>query len=484
MARYSRTLPVITTVIFLIGGCGPKPTVELPADLTQLDDYTRWEGSISIMNAELGIVVNLWTEAGEPKGAIDIPMQRAHGIELHDIALGTDSVTFEMLEGQRTAVFAGAYIHADSIAGEFRQSGFKGSFQLVRRIAPIIAAPPQEPPPYPVEEVTFEHGDIRLAGTLTLPEGDGPRPALILVSGSGPQNRDEEIPIVPGYRPFHDVADHLTPLGFAVLRYDDRGVGESTGDHATATSADFAQDAEAALDYLLKRKEIDPERIGILGHSEGGLIAAMLAARRPEVAFIVSMAGSTTRGYDLLLKQNERIFRAMGKSEEEIQRQIAQARTAMDLTITEDWDALEQHIYTVAREQLEDMPAEQRAAVTDPELYARNVTDQQMAAMKGWMRFFIMYDPAQDWSRVRVPVLAIFGELDTQVDAEQGRAALEAAMARVDNGNLTVVVLPKANHLFQEAVTGSPNEYAQLSPELMPAFLETITNWLLGIPLE
>ena len=191
------------------------------------------------------------------------------------------------------------------------------------------------------EEVTFDNGDITLAGTLTLPEGDGPFPALVLISGSGQQNRDEELSIVPGYKPFREIADTLTRQGIAVLRYDDRGIGQSGGDPSQATSADFADDAEAAFAYLQERPEIDGEQIGMLGHSEGGIIEAIIGARNPDVAFLISMAGSAVSGYDTIIKQVERMALASGASAEDAAAAAEQQRALMDLVVAQDWDGLE-----------------------------------------------------------------------------------------------------------------------------------------------
>lgn len=462
----------LATFSILLSGCLPRPAVEpAPEDAATL----RWEGTLNIMNATLTIQVQTWTEEGVDQGTIVIPQQTKKAIPLSEIHFAPDSVHFEMLSGVRLAVFNGAFIDENTIEGDFSQMGATGTFRLER----VAEDKAEEPVPYRRDDVTFENGNITLAGTLTLPEGEGPFPALVLISGSGPQNRDEEIPVVPGYKPFQWIGVHLTRQGIAVLRYDDRGVGESTGEQSGATSADFAEDAEAGLDYLLGRADIRAECIGLMGHSEGSLIAAMLGANRPEVAYIISMGGSAASGYDLLRLQQERIFALADLDEEERARQLSDSRKALDLIVAEDWETLEEHIMTIAREQLQNLPEEQRATIEDLDAYARQLTDQQMENMQGWMHFFVTYDPAQDWSRIKVPVLALQGGLDTQVDAEQAQTSLEAALDRAGNMDLTVKVFPEANHLFQEAVTGHPNEYASLATTFVPGFLETITDWLL-----
>jgi len=334
--------------------------------------------------------------------------------------------------------------------------------------------------PYVATDVTFSHEDITLAGTLTLPHGEGPHPAVVLISGSGPQNRDQEIDFVPGYRPFKWIAEHLSARGIAVLRHDDRGVGASTGDFASATTADFALDAEAAVSYLVSRPDIDPGRVGLLGHSEGGLVAAMIAARNAYVAFAISMAGTAVSGYETIVRQVELISLAEGMSPESASQAAAQQRELLDLVRAEDWEAVEAILEDVVKEQFAALPPEQQEALGDPEQAVKALAAQQMAALKSdWYRFFLDYDPGEDWAQVTVPVLAIFAELDVQVDPEQNAAAFERAMAQAGNDDFTVAVLSGANHLFQPAETGAVAEYPTLPQEFVPMFLPTLTGWLL-----
>lgn len=346
---------------------------------------------------------------------------------------------------------------------------------LLVLIAALAAPAGAQGAPYSEIEVTIPvpAGHI-LAGTLTFPSSPGPHPAVVLISGSGAQDRDEAIPMVQGYRPFRVIADHLARNGIAVLRYDDRGTGKSTGDHDPATSADFAEDAEAAWRVLRGRRDIHAAKIGLLGHSEGGLIAAMIAARNRQVAFVVSMAGPGVIGYDLLIRQNERALRAMGLTEPEIAQQIAQLRPVLDLIRAGQWDRLRALMVDLIGRQLAALPPEQRASLPPLE----RIVDARMVLYRGWMRFFLTYDPARDWARVRAPVLALFGVLDVQVDLWQNRGGMLRALERGGNGDVTVVVFPRANHLYQQATTGSLTEYAALPPEFVPGFLETITTWI------
>ncbi|MFC1960858.1 alpha/beta hydrolase family protein [Chloroflexota bacterium] len=363
----------------------------------------------------------------------------------------------------------------------------------VNALAPLAEddsaeATPETAKPYTEEAVTFTNptaDDVTLAGTLTLPEGDGPFPAVILISGSGQQDRDESMAPVAAIKPFALLADHLGQNGIAVLRYDDRGFGQSTGDFFTANTADFATDASAAVDYLLTRDEIDPAAIGLLGHSEGGMVAPITvtdrrAAGQDDIAFIIALAGPGVSGKDTLIEQNVSILSTAGKTAEEIAEQVAFVTELADLAIAEEIDAALELLYARTVEQIEALPEEQRAAISDPEVYAQAQVDLARPMYENWFPFFFAFEPAELWPQIEIPVLALFGGLDLQVSAEQNAPALEAALQEGGNPDATVIVIPTANHLFQEAETGAIEEYATLEQTFHPDLLPTITDWLLA----
>lgn len=339
---------------------------------------------------------------------------------------------------------------------------------MLEALAPL-AGPEvtEEAVPYIQEEVTFSHEEATLAGTLTLPEGEGPHPAVILISGSGGQDRDGTL---SGFRIFQQIADHLTRNGIAVLRYDDRGVGSSTGDIATATSEDFAVDTSAAVDYLLTRDDINSDEIGLLGHSEGGMVAPLTITMNDNVAFFISMAGPAVSG-DAFLREQARLIGETGDYTQEQAVTFVESQLALlDAIAAEDVEGVREAMMA----QFETFTPEQQAAYGSAEVYA----EQAEALLNNpWRRFLLAYDPAEDLDAIEVPVLAVYGSLDVQVDDEQNAPVMEEVLA--DNPDATVVVIEGANHLFQEAETGGLNEYEALDPVLMPEFLETITNWLL-----
>jgi pimeloyl-ACP methyl ester carboxylesterase len=327
--------------------------------------------------------------------------------------------------------------------------------------------------------VKFESGDVTLAGTLSLPEGDGPHPAVVLISGSGAQNRDED---VFGFKVFRPIADHLTQKGIAVLRYDDRGIGGSSTGTADDTSETFAGDVASAVEYLKTRPDIDPEQIGLLGHSEGGLIAPLVAVQNPDVAFLVLMAPPGIRGRELLIEQARLVTQSGGATDAVAEEAAQKQADLMDAIMTgEGLEEVEAEIRTQTEEAVAQMTDEQRKALGDVDEWLNNAVEQQVAALGSpWIRFFVSYDPAPVLEKVTAPVLALFGGKDVQVAAESNAAGLEAALEAGGNADVTVQTFPEANHLFQAATTGSPNEYATLEREFVPGFLDTISDTILA----
>lgn len=437
----------------------------------QLDG--RWRGAIEIQGASLAIEVRFITGPQGPAASIDIPQQGAKGLPLQSVRFEPPRIHFELPAGPGLATFDGE-LQAGVISGTFRQGAASGTFTLRHEAVP---APAGEPLPYGTDEVTVKNGDIVLAGTLSVPKGNPPFPALVLVSGSGPQDRDED---VFGFKIFRTLADHLTRNGFAVLRSDDRGVGKSTGNLRDSTSEDFAGDALAEVAYLRTRSEIDPARIGILGHSEGGIVAPIAATRSADVAFIVLMAGPAVAGDRILQAQNEMVARAEGLSEADAQANGELQRMMFAAVRTnQGWEEVDAAIRRLVLARVARLPAEQQKAIPDVNAYAAKTAAAQIAGAKSpWFRFFLDYDPALVLAKVTCPVLALFGEKDVQVPADLNRPAMAAAFAKSGNRAAEIKVIAGANHLFQAAKTGGVREYAQLPHTFSPEFLDTVTAWL------
>jgi len=323
------------------------------------------------------------------------------------------------------------------------------------------------------EDVTFTNGDIILAGTLTLPDTPGPHPAAIVISGSAAQNRDGFTEgFLEGYEPLRFLAETLTPEGVAVLRYDERGVGESTGVNHTSTTADFATDVLAAFDYLASRDDIDTQQIGLIGHSEGSNIVAYAAARNEDVAFVVSLAGQAVSGYDLLVEQTVKGALSNGATQEEAEQELAYGLMEWDMVLNDDWEGLE--AYT--RERIAAFPEEYQPT---PEELDKMLVQQEEYG-KSWVRFFLEYNPADDWQRIDAPILAIFAERDVQVTVEQNFEPFVAALENGATSDYEVVTIENANHTFQPGVeTGSLIEYYELEPEMMPELLTIVREWVL-----
>jgi len=439
----------------------------------------RWEGRIDIMGSALTIAVTATDSGGALKATIDIPQQMAMALPLTNVRFESPKVHFELPAGPGLAVFDGE-LKEGTIKGTFEQSGVKGTFELQRAGAATTkpAAPAEPPPPYKQEEVKIQSGTITLAGTLTLPPAGGPFPAVVLITGSGPQNRDEEI---FGMKPFRLMADAFTRQGIAVLRCDDRGVGGSTGSTPQSSSAEFADDALAEVQFLRGRPEIDRGRVGLLGHSEGGLVAPIAASRSSDVAFIVLLSGPAVTGEKILYAQSELLMRAAGATEEAIRRNAEiQKRIFAAVRTGTGWDEAAEMLRGDLKAVLDAATAAKQPAAANRDAMIKSRVDAQMASARTpWFKFFLDYDPAPTLQKVTCPVLAIFGECDLQVPVALNRDPMEQALKSGGNRNYTIEVMPRANHLYQEAKTGSVQEYTILKKEFVPELLPLVGAWIL-----
>jgi pimeloyl-ACP methyl ester carboxylesterase len=429
-----------------------------------------WQGALETRGLRLRYQLHVSHDSeGELIGALDSLDQSVSGLPAINVTQKDSAFHFEI------PAMGGTYDGAlnaekNAMAGSWSQSGQTASVEFKRSDQPLELRRPQNPTkpyPYREEDVTFSNASakVTLSGTLTLPKGSGPFPAAVLVAGSGPHDRDESL---ENHKPFLVLSDFLTRQGIAVLRYDKRGIGKSTGSADSATTLDLASDTAAAVDFLKSRKDIDSAHVGLIGHSEGAMIAPYLAAHSKDVAWVVLLAAPVTKGQDTLLNQSELIARASGLTEPEILASLDFDRNAYNLVREEkNPAALTEKLKSFVKSSGLDgvMPP----TVLEPQL--RMLTSP-------WFRFFLDYDPLPSLQNTKCPVLALYGQKDLQVPAKTNLPLLQKALSDADNTQADIRQLADLNHLFQHAYSGSPAEYGAIEETLSPQALQIISDWL------
>lgn len=447
-----------------------------------------WEGKLMVGGASLRLVLRVEEKDGKRTAVLDSLDQGVNGIPLTAVKLDGDKVSFEskgiaaMYEGRLDK-------EKGLITGTWTQAGQSWPLELKKTEKVSEVRRPQHPKPpfdYQVAEATYpgKEAGVSLAGTLTVPKGEGPFPAVVLITGSGPQDRDETL---LGHKPFLVLADFLTRHGVAVLRADDRGVGGSKGPSVmNSTSEELAGDALAGVEFLKKDSRIDPKRIGLVGHSEGGLIAPIAATRSDDVAFIVLLAGTGINGEAVLLGQTAVIAKAAGASEEALAKQAeALGRLIAIIKAEPDAEAAQKRLEAATEDllALEDEKKDAGAAnaKVEPKAAGGSATVAALARQLNnkWFRYFLTYEPKSSLERVRCPVLAVNGELDLQVLPKDNLPKIEEALRSGGNADFTIVEFPGLNHLFQHAKTGSPAEYAGIEETMSTDVLDRVTSWIL-----
>lgn len=436
----------------------------------------KWEGKLALPGAELRVFFEISkTTDGTLHSKMASPDQGASNIPVDQVVWRNDSLFLSV------NVVGGTYsakLSADQkqLNGVWKQGA--GALPLNVKKTDVLTfyserpQDPKKPYPYLEEILTYENNqaNVSLGGTLTLPSGTGPFPIAILISGSGGQNRDGEI---MGHKPFWVIADYLTRRGIAVLRVDDRGVGKSTGNANTATSADNASDVIAAINYLKSRKDIDSKKIGLIGHSEGGMIAPMVASQVKDLAFAVLMAGPGLPGDKVHRRQVEDIMRLNGSNESDISKQSA-LLDKIYAVIKANKDAP----FTSMVDKLKIIIKEDGAVKEDASLAMAETMSTP------WFRYFIAFDPAAYLQKVKCPVLAISGSKDIQVAGKENLKAIESSLRAGGNTNVTTKEIPGLNHLFQTATTGGPIEYAKIEETFSPGALKIMGDWLDSVVLK
>jgi hypothetical protein len=443
-----------------------------------------WKGVVDLhgqMKLEFVVVLsaddsNAWT------GRIDIPVQGVVGMALTDVRCDGKTLHFELAPAGAPykAVFDAAIDESgDAAKGTLNQGGVTAALEMSRisasdaaNIGPRRPQTPNPPFPYDQRELTCTcpADGVTLAGTLTLPRGNGPFPAAILITGSGAQNRDEDL---MGHKPFAVIADHLTRNGVAVLRTDDRGVGGSGGDLMDTDHETLAADALACVALLQRQPEIDRKNIGLIGHSEGGVVAPLAAARSKHVAFIVLLAGPGVPGGELIAMQLDAIMSKQGVKREVIDQNVATQRRVNALVTADNLD--QGRLRELLRDSTAGSMPGADATVID------TVVDQKIRMCNTvWFRSFLRHDPRDALRQVTCPTLALGGELDLQVPPKENLSEIRGALEAAGNRHVTIRELPGLNHLFQEARFGLPQEYVAIEQTFSPAALNELSKWILA----
>ncbi|PKG43646.1 alpha/beta hydrolase family protein [Psychroflexus sp. MES1-P1E] len=429
----------------------------------------QWNGALKVQGTQLRLVFNVTKTDNVVSSTMDSPDQGAKGIPTTTTSFENSILKITIANAK--IEYEGTLRKDDIIVGTFKQGGQSFPMNLSKEIIEkeklVRPQEPIKPYSYYSEDITFENkkAGVSLAGTLTLPKKDGVFPVVILISGSGPQNRDEEL---LGHKPFLVLSDFLTKNGIAVLRFDDRGTGKSSGDFKEATTFDFAKDVEYAIEYLQKRKEINKDKIGLIGHSEGGIIAPIIASENEDIDFIVLMAGSALRGDKLLLLQKYKIETQMG-----INRQLVESNQQIFAGAYE----------IILNESIENELVSDTLSKYFTSKYGQALPEKQKIALinqlsSPWMINFIRLDPAVYLSKVNCPVLAINGSKDIQVPSKENLEIIKDNFRKTENTSVKVKELEDLNHLFQECETGSISEYGTIEQTISPIALKEILNWI------
>jgi len=445
-----------------------------------------WSGKLSVGPVHLTVILKISkVESGHLGALLDCLEQKMQNFPVDSIIQNGNEVQFEIKRlGLNFKGSLDSYSH--QISGIFEQHGTKLPITFSQGEASVEKMNrPQEPKaPYTYREIEVSYqnplGEHTLSGTLTLPQSSGPFPVALFITGSGPHDRDENI---FGHKPFLVLADYLTQKGIACLRVDDRGVGKSTGKFENATTEDFSSDVLAGIDFLKTQSEINSQQIGLIGHSEGGLIAPMVASRSNDVAFIVMLAGPGVTGEEVLIKQAELILQAAGASKDKISYdKIMRAKSFEIIREESNPQIAEQRLRETITKLKSELP--QSLGMAPSDIAEMDFTEAQIESAirnmnSAWFRFFLSYDPRTVLKKLKIPVLVLNGECDLQVSPKQNLPELEKALKVSETQDYTLIEFPKLNHLFQTCQTGSIEEYGQIEETVAPVVLKTISDWIL-----
>jgi len=441
----------------------------------------NWEGRIKV-GAGVRVVFHFVKDSlGNISATTDSPDQGVRNIPCSNVKIEGDSIFLQVPSANGS--YSGLITDSAVIIGKLKQGlSFDLNLKKVDKVTALNRPQnPQPPFPYITEDIEYDNPGktLHYGATITVPPGKGPFPAVLLITGSGPQNRDEEI---MEHRPFAVLADYLTKKGIVVLRVDDRSVGKTTGDFSKATTADFAIDAGNSLDFLKSRPEVDQKKIGLIGHSEGGMIAPMLAAKRKDIDFIILLAGPGEKLSKLMEDQNVALYRSAGINEKAIQsfRPFFQKMVTL-INESKDVSVFDKKLeYTLNEWRKGTEPAYVLATTriyndSSQHIFIETVNNTLFTP---WFKYFLQFDPQVYLSQLRCKVLAVNGEKDLQVASKSNLAAIKIALQKAGTKNYDIIEIPQLNHLFQTCKTCTVMEYGQLEETISPTALNLVGDWI------
>jgi len=440
-----------------------------------------WNGALEVQGMQLRLVFHITADGENLKATMDSPDQGANGIPVNKVVLNEKKLTIEM---PKMGIKYTSTVNKDGteIDGTFNQGSMSLPLKMTRKkLAKKELVRPQEPKSFDYQqvEVKFENpkGGHELAGTLTIPKDGKFEKVVILISGSGPQDRNEEL---LGHKPFLVLSDHFTKRGIAVLRYDDRGVAKSTGSFKGSTSRDFADDTHAAVSFLKKRKDMAGKKIGLCGHSEGGMIAPMVASEDADIDFIVLLAGPGIKIPEVMMLQLYKISEAEEVSDETRKTNVIIGKQMFDYifdNVKMSKEELKKGLTEMLSEGFDSLPEAER----EYEEKEKFIEEGLKMMLDDWFLYFMQFDPANYLTKVKCPVLAINGELDMQVTPKENLEGIKSSLANAGNKNVTIKEFKSLNHLFQKSETGAPSEYPKLEETFNEEAMKLVSDWILGM---
>lgn len=429
-----------------------------------------WEGYIDVQGTKLNIITHFSHADDSLTGTIDIPQQGASGLTIETITTSVDdSVYFDFFAGTGMAEFRGHLKNDTLMNGSFHQRGQSFRFELTKRLKDKSSVKMEDTPPsYNQEELTIQNDSVAIGGTLTWPKGQPTDKLVIIISGSGAQNRDGKLPGIP-FEPYAALAQSLTPNGIATFRYDDRGVGQSSGNFSETSLHMLASDVGAVVNYFRNRSSHSFSEIILLGHSQGGIVGGKVAAENQNIDKLILLASPGITLADVVINQVANLNREAGLSDSIITKRVALQKAIFDtLRGSQDFSEIENSL--VQRDSLSQ-------SGTKAKMLQTRIKQQLNSLTKPFYYSLLDYDPTQDLNQLNLPVLAVFGGKDTQVNLGMNKSPLKSALQK-SGTSYQIKVFPEANHLFQKANTGSVQEYSTLESTFVDELIPTLTEWI------